>query len=191
MKRTNTAVWSDKKKLWQINVQKDGKRRSFYSSKPGRTGQREANAKADAWLDKGIENENLRVHVLFEAYIEDLKTRTSKSHWRMELSRWTTWIKPQIGTLKASKLSDYHLQQVINAGYQGGLSKKSLQDLRATLTSFVKYCRKRKTTQYHPEEILIPKGAVSQKRESSSRKTWCGFLRLIRQRYAANVLESH
>lgn len=53
-KRTNTAVWMGKQKRWQINVQKYGERRSFYSSTPGRTGQREANAKADAWLDDNI-----------------------------------------------------------------------------------------------------------------------------------------
>ena len=34
--------------MWRIDVQQDGKRKSFYSSRPGRTGQREANAKADA-----------------------------------------------------------------------------------------------------------------------------------------------
>ena len=53
-KRTNTAAWLPNQQRWQINVQKNGVRRSFTSSKPGRTGQREANAKADAWLDDGI-----------------------------------------------------------------------------------------------------------------------------------------
>lgn len=51
-KRTNTAAWNGK--LWRVAVQKDGVRKYFYSSTPGRTGQREANAKADAWLDGGI-----------------------------------------------------------------------------------------------------------------------------------------
>lgn len=41
-KRTNTAKWMENQRRWQINVQKDGVRRSFTSSKPGRTGQREA-----------------------------------------------------------------------------------------------------------------------------------------------------
>ena len=39
-KRTNTAKWMENQHRWQINVQKDGVRRSFTSSKPGRTGQR-------------------------------------------------------------------------------------------------------------------------------------------------------
>ena len=50
MKRTNTAKWIESAHRWQINVQKDGVRKTFVSAKPGRTGQREANAKADAWL---------------------------------------------------------------------------------------------------------------------------------------------
>ena len=45
-KRTNTAVWLEKHERWQINVQKDGIRKTFTSSIPGRNGQREANRKA-------------------------------------------------------------------------------------------------------------------------------------------------
>mgnify|MGYP000375794216 FL=1 len=45
MKRTNTAQWYDKQKHWQIKVQKNGVRKSFYSSTPGRAGQREANGR--------------------------------------------------------------------------------------------------------------------------------------------------
>ena len=40
-KRTNTAKWSDKHRSRQINVQMDGKRRSFSSSTPGRTASEE------------------------------------------------------------------------------------------------------------------------------------------------------
>ena len=51
--RTNTAKWSESRKLWRIDVQRDGVQKSFYSSVPGRKGQRECNAKADRWLDQG------------------------------------------------------------------------------------------------------------------------------------------
>jgi len=50
-KRTNTAAWLPNQQRWQINVQKNGVRRSFTSSKPGRTGQREANARrTHGWM---------------------------------------------------------------------------------------------------------------------------------------------
>ena len=56
MKRTNTAKWIESAHRWQINVQKDGVRKTFTSAKPGRTGQREANRKADDWLEHGVKN---------------------------------------------------------------------------------------------------------------------------------------
>ena len=62
MKRTNTAVWMEKYNRWQIKVQKDGLRKTFYSSTPGRTGQREANAKADAWLDENVDRKSTRLN---------------------------------------------------------------------------------------------------------------------------------
>lgn len=44
--RTNTAKWLEKQNRWQIAVQKDGVRKTFTSSRPGREGQREANPHA-------------------------------------------------------------------------------------------------------------------------------------------------
>ena len=72
-KRTNTAKWMENQRRWQINVQKDGVRRSFTSSKPGRTGQREANAKADAWLDDGIMSMSKRVRDVWPKFIDDYR----------------------------------------------------------------------------------------------------------------------
>ena len=59
-KRVGTAKWYENQKRWQIKVQKDGERRTFTSSTPGRTGQREANAKADEWLDEDVVAPNVR-----------------------------------------------------------------------------------------------------------------------------------
>lgn len=164
MKRTNTAVWLENYNRWQIKVQKDGKRKTFTCSTPGRKGQRECNAKADAWLDDNIENSNLRVEQLYNDYVDELKMRTSKSHWYCEQSRGTSRIIPNIGHLKIDKLNDTHLQDIINKAYIDGLSKKSLCNLRCTLITFIKYCRKRKATSYHPEDIIIPKSAKVGKR---------------------------
>lgn len=160
-KRTNTAVWIEKHNRWQINVQKDGRRRSFYSFKPGRTGQREANAKADAWLDEGIEDASCRVERAYENYIEDLKQRTSRSHWEAVENRWNLWVKPTIGHVKISALCDQKLQEVINRAYsKGGLSKKSLRNIRGDMTAFCKFCRKSKLSTFRPEDIIIPAQAV-------------------------------
>ncbi|MEG2660928.1 MAG: hypothetical protein RR978_09485 [Oscillospiraceae bacterium] len=69
-KRVNTAMWLEKQGRWQIKVQKDNERRTFTSSKQGRTGQRETNAKADAWLDDGIEGTSTRISDLYKEFIK-------------------------------------------------------------------------------------------------------------------------
>lgn len=160
-RRTNTAKWIENRKRWQINVQKDGVRKTFTSSTPGRTGQREANAKADAWLDDGVQTGRHPLSKIFPQYLEELKLRTSKSNWTGVEYRWRVWSEPVIGRLKPDALSDQKLQDVINKAYaKGGLSKKSLMNIRADLIAFMKYLRKGKYTTFHPEEVIIPKGAA-------------------------------
>ena len=88
MKRTNTAKWIESAQRWQINVQKDGVRKTFTSAKPGRTGQREANAKADAWLEKGIQN---RKQTVAEAYVQYMARQmkiSSEGNWKPMQGRY-------------------------------------------------------------------------------------------------------
>lgn len=161
MKRVTTAKWIESREHWRIDVQKDGVRRSFYSSKTGRTGQRECHAKADEWLDDNITESSTRVQVLWEEYLGMQKESTSKSNWLKTESFGNNWIKPNIGSKKIGDLSEAHLQQVISKAYAKGLAKKTLTNLKATMTSFIKYCRMRNATKLFPENVSIPKGAKS------------------------------
>lgn len=161
MKRTNTAKWMEKQQRWQINVQKDGVRKSFYSGTPGRTGQREANKKADLWLDEGVENQKIKVCDAYEEYLDAVKSTTSYGNWRPKNSRYVHHIFPVIGVRSVSSLSDGDLQEVINTAYaKYKLAKKTLESLRGDLTAFLKFCRKNKYTSYVPEEIVLPSAAA-------------------------------
>lgn len=161
MKRTNTAQWIEKYNRWQINVQKDGIRKSFYCGTPGRTGQRECNRKADDWLDDNISGASLKVSELSERYMEQLKLTTSQSHWRQYQGYFDNWINKHIGTVKIDNLSEYYLQSVINKAYAKGLKKKTLQNIKACMLSFLKFCRSCKATTLMVEGLSIPKGAES------------------------------
>lgn len=161
MKRTNTAVWMEKYNRWQIKVQKDGLRKTFYSSTPGRTGQREANAKADAWLDENVINTRLNVEKTTAEYIEQLKLTTSKSHYIQYEYYINNWINPKIGRLKIEALNEQHLQSIINFAYNKGLSKKTLQNIKGCMASWLKFCRMNKYTTLFPENLSIPKGAAT------------------------------
>lgn len=158
-KRTNTAKWLESQKRWQINVQQDGRRRTFTSTKPGRAGQREANAKADAWLEDGIDQARVRVDQLLDGYLETVKKRTGTGNYQNEEYRCRVWLRPRIGHLQILRVSEQDLQAVIDDAFAKGLSRKSLTNLRATIMAFFKYCRKCRATTFYPENIDIPKGA--------------------------------
>ena len=158
-RRTNTAVWLEKLGRWQINVQKDGKRRSFYSFKPGRTGQREANKKADDWLDKGVSSRRKTVADVWPEYLEQRQITTSESNWKPMESRWRTWIAPNLGRKKLEALTDQDLQHVQDLACAAGRSKKTLQNLYADLTGLLKFARKSGYTAYNPEDLAIPASA--------------------------------
>lgn len=168
MKRTSTAKWMENQKRWQINVQKDGVRRSFTSSTPGRTGQRKANAKADAWLDDNIDNTNIRVSALLDEYLKNVESTTSISNYRKEKYHVESFIRPEIGQKKIVSITEQHFQNIINKAFRkkdektGEIterSKKTLSNIRATIMAFLKFCRKKKVTNLVLEDLTIPQGA--------------------------------
>ncbi len=165
-RRTNTAAWLPNQKRWQIKVQKDGERRTFTSAKPGRTGQREANAKADAWLDDGIQSQNQRVDKVYTEFLEHKHQTTSFSNWRPMQGRWTNYVEPLIGRKYVSALTERDLQRVIDHAFSSrGLSRKSLTNLRTDLCSFAKYCRVGRLSTLFPESLTIPSAATSSEKK--------------------------
>lgn len=158
-KRTNTAVWSDKYNRWQINVQKDGYRRSFYSSTPGRAGQREANAKADAWLDSGIIGAASNVEKLFTEFAEANKLLSGSSAAAQIDYYKRVWIVPNIGRVKIANICDNDIQKLLDQMVAKGLSRKSVQNCKGILSKFFKWCRKNKYTEYRPDDVEISASA--------------------------------
>lgn len=150
-KRTNTAVWEEKYQRWRIAVQKDGVRKQFYSSTPGRTGQREANAKADRWLDDGIAVKASRVEDAGKLWLASVELTTSHTNYRPIESRWRIWVLPVIGKKRVTALTDQDLQNVIDHAYAAGLSRKTLQSISGDMNAFCKFCRKSKIATFRPE----------------------------------------
>lgn len=155
-KRTTTAVWLDKHSRWQIKVQKDGIRKTFYSSKPGRTGQREANAKADKWLDGGALSNGGKIKDLFIEFTEDVKLNTSTSELARVKSFGKNWIIPNIGNKKIDKINDYDIQRLLDVAAAAGLSKKTIKNIKEAFNKFLKWCRRKGLTSYRPDDVTIP-----------------------------------
>jgi len=170
-KRVNTAFWVEKEKRWCIAVQKNGTRKRFYSSTPGRTGQREANAKADAWLDDSIRDGRKKVAALYAEWVEELKL-TCGTSYVIQCSKYGEYyILPVCGNIRIDELTEGDLQKAIDMSFKkrclkkGGkrtsdkpLSRKTLITIRSTEISFVKWCRRNKYSALFPE-LSIPKNA--------------------------------
>ncbi len=157
--RTNTAKWSEKEKRWKINVQQGGQRRSFYSSTPGRTGQREAQRKADEWLDSGVKASGVRVAALY-AEFQAVTGETVGTSFKRQMDYFgKSWILPTLGKKKISALCDQDIQNILNKAAAAGLSKKTIQGINGTVNKFLKYCRRRRVTTFRPEEVQIPASA--------------------------------
>ena len=166
--RTNNATWIESQGRWQIQVQRDGIRRTFYSSLAGAAGKREANAKADAWLQSGITRGSKRVHAVASEWLETLKPsremQSSASYVQYE-SIMRTKIIPLIGNRTVSDLSNGDIQRVIDAAARNGYAKKTLQNIRGTMVAFVKYCRKFRYTDLRVEDVEIPWDAPKVEKE--------------------------
>lgn len=177
-KRTTTAEWQECTNRWRIRVQKNGVSKSFYSSTPGRTGQREANAKADAWLDDSIRDGRKKVSALYAEWVEE-KSLTCGTSYRDQCEKYGEYyILPVIGNLRIEELTDGDLQKAIDMSFKKRclckrkvmknsdkpLSKKTLMTIRSVENSFVKWCRKNRYTTLNPE-LTIPKNARTGERK--------------------------
>lgn len=178
-KRTNTAVWSEKLNQWKIGVQKNGVRKYFYSGTPGRTGQREANAKADAWLDDNIHDGRKKVSALYAEWLEQIALTCGTSYHDQCTRYGDCYILPVIGDLRIEELTEGDLQKCIDLSFKKRcmkkgykpryhnakpLSRKTLMTIRATETRFVKWCRHNKYTTLTPEELTLPKNARTEEK---------------------------
>ena len=157
--RKNEATWLEKYRRWQINVQLDGVRRSFTSSMPGSKGKIKAEKAADKWLEGAVIGENSRVGQLLDEYYEHVKATTTKANYRQIDNYVRNHIKPVIGSKQIGRLTENDLQLVIDRAYKSGLAWKTLCNIRACLSAFMKYCRKSNVTKLHPEDITIPNRA--------------------------------
>lgn len=162
--RTNTAKWDDKRKVWRIVVQREGVVKNFTSSKPGRTGQREANKKADDWLDGVLPDKRLKVKEAYEKYKQDQLGRRSTVTDKDIVSKGDNWILPYIGTRYLDRLTLGDLQEILDNADRQGKSRKTIRNIRGRLSHFFRYCRQHGWTQLRTDDLTVSEHApVKQK----------------------------
>ena len=167
-KKLSPPKWDDSRQRWRKNGYCNQISKTFYSyKKSASTAEKEINAQINQWKASlnglsccGKLTPMSKVKDAYADFQADLQSRTSPSHWRPVFSRWEYWILPVIGKYSIVDLNDGVCQKVINsANVKGHLSKKSLQNLRADLSAFAKFCRKNQLSSYRVEDIDIPRSS--------------------------------
>lgn len=161
-KRTNTAKWIEKERRWKIYVQRDGKRRTFYSSTPGRNGQREANAKADDWLMSGGDKDSPTVDTVIADYLANVLVVSGKESYRKAEVYSRLYISPAIGKTPIVGVTPQRYQDILNAASIRGvsgkpLSKNSLLALKGTEIGLAGFAMKSGYVASRVDDLEIPR----------------------------------
>ena len=155
--RAAEARWIEKENRWCIQVQSNGIRRRFYSSIVGAKGKVQAERKADEWLSNDAIYGKMTIDRAWKGFIEYMKDEDIQTHQYESIGR--VHIIPVVGRMKVNAITEFDLQRILTNGYNKGLSQKSLKNIRGCISSFMKYCRMRRFTTLHPENIKVNKKA--------------------------------
>ncbi len=134
-KRRSEAVWVESRSRWQINAQRDGKRKTFVSSIPGRKGKHEAESKADSWLEAG-QPEDMKFSAAWEMYIDHIQHTTGKLNLSDNKSIGEKWLLPHLGAKRMTKIKLSDLQDVINEAAEKGRAKRTCKNIKDKMAGF-------------------------------------------------------
>lgn len=139
-----TPKWNKQRKLWIIQGQKNGIKKSFYSSTPGMKGKREVIDLYDDWVEFGGV-QKITVEKCVELYLRDIEARLGRRDTYRETEIYTRlYVLPTLGRCKMNNLSLRDWQAVLNEARpqkhpSGSLSVKTLTHLRAVLTGLHRF----------------------------------------------------
>jgi integrase len=142
-KRRAEAVWIDSRARWQINVQRDGKRKTFTSTIPGRKGKHEAEGKADDWLEAG-QPDDIRFDRAWEIFLTHKKRTTGTMNHRSIESIGKTWFldaseSPNLSAKRLSRIRTRDVQEIITQAGEKGCSKRTCKNILDKLKEFFRF----------------------------------------------------
>lgn len=135
--RRSEAIWIESRKLWLIKVQKDGVRKPFQSSTPGRKGKREAEAAADEWLESG--KNDMQFRLAWEQFLDYQMQHNGRANYRNHESIGRIHILPTIKATSISRIKPIQWQKCLDAAVEKGLSERTCVNIRSSITAFLSY----------------------------------------------------
>lgn len=154
---------------WILQVQKDGIRKNFSSSKPGRAGQNEVRKRYEAWICDEAPSSSKTVERVAKEFLDDVKARRGDdSEAYIQYERYVRlYISPQCGHKKMNKMTLRDWQSVINMadGQKKPLSEKSLKSLRGIIMGIIKFGYQDYQCDLLRGDLYIPKGHPKKEKE--------------------------
>ena len=157
--RKGAAHWIEARQRWQISVQKDGERRAFTSTTPGKKGKVEAEKAADAWLDGRTLARDMRYEQFYAQFLEEVRNTTGSANFAKHEQMGRLWLLPRLGKKRLQKITEQDYQNCINDAFRHGLARKSCANVRASITTSCRYAKKRKLIDHIPDMLTIPHAA--------------------------------
>lgn len=133
-----SARWKPKRGYWQVNVQVDNQRRSFYSSDPTKQGKREAESKAQAWADCG-HGADIHLHDALDQWIASRAQQKNGEATARIIRKW--FDVPPASAKRLSRLSLLDWQCAFDRAAES-CTQSSLMGLKNFLAQFLSWCEK-------------------------------------------------
>lgn len=153
---------------WRIRVQRDGVRKSFYSSKDSmRAAKAECRRKAAEWLESASDDTDIRLGEAWKQFLEDYALSHKPTSTNQIESRGKAHFKP-LFMRRLNSITKAEWQKVINDAYKNGAqSKATLKGIGTTIRTFCKWAAAQGFINDHdvPLYFNIPAGATLQEKK--------------------------
>lgn len=167
--------WHASHRRWQASPQKNGVRRTFYSSVPGAKGRKEVELKLNKWYADGAPGNDMVSHKPLRAlsertvaemaqlWLDELEV-TERSYAGPYRSMLDTWVIPAFGDMEPRHLFEQDFQDILLKTMITGKAKTYIVALRVCMTAFLKFMRKSGIIKLRPESLYVPANAKEYQR---------------------------
>lgn len=158
-----TPKFNKKKGLWIIQGQKNGVKKTFYSSRAGNKGMKEVLEKYEDWLSLG-DPEKITVEQCVNLYLKDIESRLGKKDSYVKAERYCRlYVLPSLGKKKMNNITLRDWQAVLNEARPQKEGKETLSHKTMThLMSIINSLHRFAYNNYYCDEwrgsLYVPQG---------------------------------
>lgn len=152
-----TAKWDGKR--WRIRVSINAQVRSFSDTTPGRRGRQNVERRA---AECGKLSDIVPFDVAWRRYLEEVKALTGPEHYVNTESIGRNYLLPTLADRKLCDLHPHDFQEVLwKSKKRNGepLAKKSIQNIRAVIVAFSKFCKSAGLMDAALTDLKVPRSA--------------------------------